>query len=156
MQFGSPPVPGSKQIIGLTLYSYPNVVTYSFRGNVLNGLLSGNNKPEIKIPGNNQGAKSFVLKRVRFGCLTSTGQAFGNVPTACTLSAAFSRGGIAIKTVLLTFNPPPTDPHPYVALFNFPTDIGPVDSVVFSTDVSNATPILTAAVLDDFGVVIYK
>lgn len=152
MQLGSPTIAGKPQLIGVTLNSYPNIVTYSFRGQVLNG----NTKPEIRIPGNNVGAKLFVLKSARFGCTTSTGQGLGNAPTACTLKATFSRSGNVVRSVLLTFTFPPTDLRPDLLLFTFPTDIGYVDSVVFGTEVSNATPILTAAVLDDLGLVISK
>ena len=152
MQLGSPTIAGERQVIGVTLKSYPNVVTYSFRGQVLNG----NKNPEVRIPGDNVGAKSFVLKRVRFGCTTSTGQGLGNAPTACTFRATFSRGGKVVRSVLLNFTFQPTDTRPDLTLFNFPTDIGPVDSVVFGTEVSNATPILTAVSLDDFVFIISK
>ncbi|MCJ1428226.1 hypothetical protein MMC29_006134 [Sticta canariensis] len=135
MQLGSPMIAGKKQLIGV---------------------LNGNQIPEVRIPGNNVGAKSFVLKRVRYGCTTSTGQGLGNEPTACTSRATFSRGGKVVRSVLLTFTFLPTVIRPDLTLFDFPTDIGPVDSVVFSTEVSNVTPILTAVVLDDFDLVISK
>ena len=152
MQLVSPTIAGQKQLVGVTLNSYPNAVSYSFLGQVLNG----NKKPEVRIPGNNIGAKTFVLNRLRFGCTTSTGQGIGNDPTDCTFRATFSRSGKVVRSVLLTFTFPPTVIRPNLTLYTFPTDIGPVDSVVFGTEVSNVTPILTAVSLDDFDLVIYK
>lgn len=150
MELVSPTIDNEPQPVGITLKSFPNAVSYSFRGEVLNG----NKKPEVRIPGNNMGANSFVFEGLNFGCTSSTGQGIGNLPTPCTLKATFSRRGILVRSVQLTFTFKEGALAPELMQFNFPTDIGPVDSVIFDTTVSNINPLLTAAVLDDMRITI--
>lgn len=147
LQLAGALIPGTQQPIGLKTDTQPNVVVFTFRGSVINGA------PEIKIPGNGVGAKSFVLKGLSLGCEAATVETVAQPGTACTIVANFSLNGKPVGSDQAIFIP--TGGLSNLQKFEFDS-YGPIDSVKFTTVVSNLTPVLTAVVMDDMKFTINK